>query len=83
VAARASAVANVHPDAPAFLLVHGDGDRDVPWSMSERLHRMLVDEGNDSTLRLVTGAGHCFEGHDDVDGLIAEAVAFFVEHLAP
>jgi acetyl esterase/lipase len=82
-AAQASPVVQARPDGPAFLLVHGDSDRSVPWRNSEELHRRLIDEGTLSTLRLVTGADHCFEGYDDVDGLIAEAVAFFVEQLAP
>ena len=82
-AGRASAVANVRAGAPPFLLVHGDADPFVPASQSRALHDALRKAGNDSTLRLVPDAGHCFTGFDDPDSLIREAVAFLVERLAP
>ena len=81
-ATRASAVANVRAGAPPFLLVHGEADALVPASQSRALHDALRQAGNDSTLRLVPGAGHCFEDVDDTDSLVREAVAYLAERLA-
>jgi acetyl esterase/lipase len=81
-ATRASPVANVRAGAPPFLLVHGDADPFVPASQSRALHDALRKAGNDSTLRLVPGAGHCFTDCADPDSLIREAVAFLAERLA-
>jgi len=46
----------VHPDAPPFLVMHGDRDRLVPDSQSTALQDALVDAGADSTLVLLGGA---------------------------
>lgn len=46
------------PDAPAFLLLHGDDDRVIPPAQTLRLHRALREAGADSTHYLLRGAGH-------------------------
>jgi len=39
-------------------LIHGTGDKDVPWQLSERLLQAIT--GNDAQLCLVKGADHRF-----------------------
>ncbi|SNY61300.1 alpha/beta hydrolase [Paractinoplanes atraurantiacus] len=48
----------VHPDAPPFLIMHGDRDRLVPPTQSTVLHDALVDAGAASTLVVLGGAAH-------------------------
>src|SRR5258707_5533749 len=55
---RASALARVSPDAPPFLIAHGDSDRVVPPSESAALHAALGRAGVASTLTYLAGAGH-------------------------
>lgn len=82
-AASASAVSRVTADAPPFLIVHGDADGVLPLDQSERLHTALLAVGATSTLHVVPGADHCFEGYDDIGGLVDESVAFLSRTLSP
>ncbi|MGY1808646.1 alpha/beta hydrolase fold domain-containing protein [Blastococcus sp. SYSU D00669] len=61
-AAQASPVAHVTPDAPPFLLLHGAADRFVPCVQSERLYAALVEAGADAELDLYEGADHMWLG---------------------
>jgi acetyl esterase/lipase len=81
-AAAASAVEQVHAGAPPFLIVHGAADTVVPDSHSQRLHELLVAAGAPSTYHSIAGADHCFEGYDDIGGLIDESVAFLARTLS-
>jgi acetyl esterase/lipase len=81
-AAEASPITHVTASAPPCLFVHGDADAEVPVSQSLRMHERMLEAGADSTLRLVPGAGHCFEDHADIPGLINEAVQFLRERLS-
>ena len=81
-AASASAVTRVTADAPPFLIVHGDADGVLPLDQSERLHAALVAVGASSTLHVVPGADHCFEGYGDIGGLLDESVAFLSSTLS-
>ena len=81
-AAAASAVAQVHAGAPPFLIVHGVADATVAASQSERLHELLIAAGARSTYHPIAGADHCFEGYDDIGGLIDESVAFLARTLS-
>ncbi len=59
VAARAaSPVAHARPDAPPFLIMHGDRDGLIPAEHSQALHRALRAHGAESTLLLIAGANH-------------------------
>ncbi len=58
---RASPVAYITKDDPPFLILHGDSDRVVPLSQSEKLHERLKTAGVDSTLVVVKNAGHSFK----------------------
>lgn len=80
-AAQAGPVNHVSSSASPFLLVHGTADEALPFSQSEVLHELLVAAGANTTLLPVEGAGHTFEGHDDIPGLIDVSVAFLAQAL--
>jgi acetyl esterase/lipase len=48
----------VSPQAPPFLIAHGDRDRIIPPSESRALHDALSRSGVDSRFVLLGGAGH-------------------------
>lgn len=81
-AKEASPITHVTASAPPCLFVHGDADAEVPVSQSLRMHERMLEAGADSTLRLVPGAGHCFEEYADIPGLINEAVEFLGARLS-
>ncbi len=80
--ADASPVTHVTPWAPPFLVQHGTADWVVPFDQSELLAARLREAGVPVELEAVHGAGHIFDGHDDVDGVVRRSVAFLVHHLA-
>ena len=80
-AVAASPMTHVREGAPPVLLVHGDADEEVPISQSLRLHDRLLDVGADSTMHVVPGADHCFEGYPDVPGLLKESVDYLGSRL--
>jgi acetyl esterase/lipase len=53
-----SLLAHVTPEAPPFLIAHGDRDRIVPPSEGEALHHALSRAGVATRFDLVGGAGH-------------------------
>lgn len=55
---RASPLANVRPDAPPFLLIHGGSDWIVDPAQSERMRDALRGEGVDARLLALGGVGH-------------------------
>jgi predicted esterase len=57
-ATEANPITLVRPDAPAFLLLHGDDDRIIPPAQTLALHKALCATGADSTRYVLTGAGH-------------------------
>src|SRR5258705_7591223 len=57
---RASRVTYVSKDDPPFLILHGDQDRLVPLSQSEKLHERLKAAGVSSKLVVVKNAAHGF-----------------------
>ena len=83
--ARANPITYVTPDDPPFLIVHGEDDDTVIANQSELLYAALRGAGIDSTLRLVPGAGHGFQGA--TEGQLAQidcwVDAFFDQHLGP
>ncbi|MEO5801903.1 MAG: alpha/beta hydrolase [Verrucomicrobiota bacterium] len=58
---RASPVTHVTSDDPPFLILHGENDRLVPLSQSEKLHERLKAAGVPSKLVVVKNAGHSFK----------------------
>jgi acetyl esterase/lipase len=80
--ADASPTTHVTPASPPFLLVHGTADWVVPYTQSEQLHAALTAAGVEARLVPVEGAQHVFDGHDDVDALVALTVQYLAEALA-
>jgi acetyl esterase/lipase len=54
----ASAVTHLDPDDPPYLIIHGTADRVVLPDQSYRLHLTCLDNGVDSQLIMIEGAGH-------------------------
>jgi len=85
---EASPVSHVSPEAPPFLILHGEADEVVPIQQSKALHELLLADGVESTLVVVQNADHQFESvnGEQVDPSpveIAEMVAAFLDtHLA-
>jgi acetyl esterase/lipase len=77
----ASPIDHITSATPPCLLVHGDADKLLPASQSERMHARLTEAGVRSTYRPVPGADHCFEGYADVPGLIDEAVTYLRSNI--
>jgi len=77
----ASPVHRVHAGAPPFLSVHGTADAIVPFSHAERLTEALRAVGVRADLLPVPDADHCFEGYDDIGGLIEAGIDFLDEVL--
>jgi acetyl esterase/lipase len=74
-AAQASPVTHVSPDAPPFLLLHGAADRAVPSVQSERLYAALVEAGVEVELDLYEGADHMWLGSADAAEQAVERTA--------
>ncbi len=75
-----SPILHVTPDAPPILLMHGDEDGLVPISHSIRIHEVLVEEGVTTEFITFPGAGHGFQGEDQLRSREA-LVSWFREHL--
>ena len=58
---EASPVQYVTPDAPPFLILHGEQDTAVPVKMAHVLHKKLLDAEVDVTLVIVENADHNFK----------------------
>jgi acetyl esterase/lipase len=78
--ARANPVTYVTPEAPPFLIVHGDRDPLVPYHQSTLLVAALEATGVPVTFYTVVGAGH--GGFDDpqIDPLIQTFLAMHLMH---
>jgi acetyl esterase/lipase len=61
-AAQASPLTHVGPDAPPFLLLHGEADQLIPCVQSVRLHTALVAAGARADLYLYEDADHMWAG---------------------
>jgi len=79
-AVKASPITYVSADDPPFLIMHGDRDPLTPMSQGARLNSALRGAGVDSTLRVITGAGHGFAGRPEC---FAAVMKFFDAHLKP
>jgi acetyl esterase/lipase len=81
--AAASPVSYVTPGAATFLLVHGDSDGLVPHSQTDLLAAALAAAGVEHNVVTIKGGDHCFFGAEDqMDTILANAVAFFARKLA-
>jgi acetyl esterase/lipase len=59
-AARANPITYITPNAPPFLIAHGDADRLVPYHQSVLLEAALKKAGATVTFYTVKGGGHGF-----------------------
>jgi acetyl esterase/lipase len=81
-ARAASPVHQVRAGAPAFHLAHGTADRAVPFGQSVELAEALREVGAEVELSAVEGAGHAWEGHDDLETVFRAAVDFLLRKTA-
>ncbi|WP_019854023.1 alpha/beta hydrolase [Actinopolyspora mortivallis] len=74
----ASPSARVHPQAPPFLLVHGEGDTMVSCSHSRELAAALRHQGVSAELRTVPDCEHGWYGvsEEEVEDVFARSLAF-------
>lgn len=68
-------------DAPPLLLMHGDSDKIVPPSQSERMHAAMAAHQADSTLIRIAEAGHEDPAFDTAPTLSMVA-GWFLSHLS-
>jgi fermentation-respiration switch protein FrsA (DUF1100 family) len=75
------------PDGFApLLLLHGDADAEVPAKLVHRFHLRVVEGGGESTLGVLTGAGHQFveQPHERAGRAALERlIPFLSEHARP
>ncbi|GAA1371010.1 alpha/beta hydrolase [Catellatospora chokoriensis] len=76
-----NAISRVHTGAPPFLTIHGDADQIVSPAQGRAFTEALRAVGVRADLLLVPGADHCFEGYDDIGGLIERGIDFLDEVL--
>ena len=73
----------VSPDDPPTLLIHGDADRLVPISHSQRMHTALKAAGVITEFVTIEGGTHGFGGNPDHSRRANDLmVAWFERHLA-
>jgi acetyl esterase/lipase len=80
---KASPIAQIHPDAPPFLVVHGSGDSVIPVAQARSFVERLraVSRSVVSYIEL-PGAGHGFEMTDGArTGSVATAIGLFLNHI--
>ncbi|MER7282584.1 alpha/beta hydrolase [Dactylosporangium sp. NPDC000244] len=80
-AAWASPMSHVHQEAPPFLNVYGTADEVVFLSDGVAFTKALQAQGVRAELVVVEGAAHCFNGHDDIGGLIEQSADFLDDVL--
>ena len=56
--AEACPIAHIRPDAPPFLIIHGDADPVVPLDQSQRFYSALRAAGCGAELYVAPGRGH-------------------------
>ena len=80
---KASPIAQVHPDAPPFLVIHGSGDSVIPVEQA----RTFVDRLRSVSRSVVSyvelpGAGHGFDMIDGArTGSVAAAIGLFLNQI--
>jgi acetyl esterase/lipase len=81
--ADASPVTHVTPDDPPFLLIHGDGDRTVPFQQSVLMEEALTKSNVPVKLIRVPGGGHgpAFAGATESVDVASHTLEWFEAHL--
>lgn len=76
----ASPLTYLTKDDPPLLIMHGDQDKVVPLSQNQNLHERYQQAGLDSTLHIISGAGHGGRVYSDA---VRQRMmkAFFDQHI--
>ena len=80
---KASPIAQIHPDAPPFLVIHGSGDSVIPVAQARSFVERLraVSRSVVSYIEL-PGAGHGFDMTDGArTGSVATAIGLFLNQI--
>jgi acetyl esterase/lipase len=80
-----SPLLHVRRDAPPILIVHGDGDEEVPYDHALRLRDALTAAGAPVELLTLAGGGHGYYGAEHLGQIEERLTAFLVRvgMLAP
>jgi acetyl esterase/lipase len=79
---EASPISHVSPDAPPFLLIHGDRDEVVPVEQSQRMYERLVQANVPARLVVVQNAAHSFTAPEGTTPTIPEVNQIILDFLA-
>ena len=79
---EASPISHVTPDAPPFLLIHGDRDEVVPVEQSQRMYDRLVQANVPARLVVVQNAAHSFTAPEGTTPTIPEVNQIILDFLA-
>ncbi len=80
---RASPLTYVNETNAHFLIIHGTEDIGVPITQAIEFHEALINAGKDSTLVVIEGATHGFDGAiwSDFSGAAEKAIDEFLARL--
>ncbi|MBU9762441.1 alpha/beta hydrolase [Mycobacterium sp. TNTM28] len=80
---QASPIAQVHPDAPPFLVVHGTGDSVIPVAQARSFVDRLKAVSRSAVGYIeLPGAGHAFDMTDGArTGAMSTAIGLFLNHI--
>lgn len=80
----ASPINHITPTAPPFLLIHGDADKTVPFTMTEAFLARLKSTGVRHDLIVIKGAPHSLVAWEKIDVTYKPAmIAWLQKNLAP
>ena len=79
-AKKASVTTYITKKSPAFILLHGDIDKQVPLSQSTLLKELLDKNGIENKLFIEKGVGHSDKVFD-TEKYVPEVVSFVKKHL--
>ena len=80
-AKAANPITYIRPSMPPFLIIHGSADWISPVQQSEMLHQALLDQGNESELHVIEGAGHVSIKSFASDEIFNKIRGFLDKHL--
>jgi len=80
---NASPIAQVHPDAPPFLVIHGSGDSVIPVAQARGFAERLREVSRSVVSYIeLPGAGHGFDMTDGArTGAVATAIGLFLNQI--
>ncbi|WP_193044914.1 alpha/beta hydrolase [Mycolicibacterium baixiangningiae] len=80
---KASPMAQVHPEAPPFLVIHGSGDSVIPvWQARSFVEKLRAKSKSVVSYMELPGAGHGFDMIDGArTGSMATAIGLFLTQI--